>query len=49
MCIFSHIIYLMSNANSFPSSGPHNGLKEIPLSEENCAQIKLFTLIEVKP
>ena len=49
MCIFSHIIYLMGNVNSFPSSGPHDGLKGIPLGEENCAQIKLFTPIEVKP
>lgn len=43
------MIYLMSNVDSFTNSSSHNELKEIPLNEENCAQIKLFTPIEVKP
>lgn len=43
------MIYLISNVDSFTSNGSHNELKEIPLNEENCAQIKLFSPIQVKP
>lgn len=42
------MIYLISNVDSFTSNGSHNELKEIPINEENCAQIKLFSPIEVK-